>query len=174
MLEGIQSFDLVTFRWCQRRRRLTLLGLIARGVSRSADGWLYALLPLLYFACYGRDVLGIIRLGVAAFAMERVIYFVLKNTLRRRRPAEYLPDFRSIVQASDRFSLPSGHTSGAFLFAALCSLEFGAPAALILYPWACLVGASRVVLGVHFPSDIVAGAVLGSTLLPVAARVLLA
>jgi undecaprenyl-diphosphatase len=164
MLAGIQNVDLATFRWCQSRRRLAVLARVARLISRSADGWLYLLLPLLYVAWQGSAALDIVALAAIAYACERACYFVLKNTCRRRRPAELLPDFHSFVMASDRFSFPSGHTSGAFMFAALCTHEFGSIAALILYPWAMLVGASRVVLGVHFPSDIVAGAMLGSSL----------
>jgi undecaprenyl-diphosphatase len=43
---------------------------------------------------------------------------------------------------------------------------------MLLYPWACAVGASRVILGVHFPTDIVAGAALGSSILLATRQVL--
>ena len=165
LLAGIQKLDLLTFGWCHARRRIGVLAAGARRVSRSADGWLYLLFPLLYSLMYGADAKAFVSLAALAFALERAVYAVLKNTCRRRRPPDFIPDFRSFVTPGDTFSFPSGHTSAAFLFAGLCAGEFGLWAAMLLYPWAALGGVSRVLLGVHFPSDIVAGALLGSGLL---------
>lgn len=165
MLARIRDVDFATFAWCHRKPADSPLFAVARRISRSADGWLYLALPLVYFLYATPVALRFAILSAWAFTAERSVYFVLKNTCRRRRPPEVLPGFRSLVVASDRFSFPSGHTSAAFLFAGLCSLEFGVWAGVLLYPWAVCVGASRVLLGVHFPSDTVAGALLGSCLL---------
>ena len=98
-----------------------------------------------------------------ALAIERPVYLAMKNGFKRRRPPEVIPGFTGFIEASDRFSFPSGHTSAAFLFATLyCSLVTVAMAPLV-YTWAILVGLSRVFLGVHFPTDIVIGAMLGTT-----------
>lgn len=96
-----------------------------------------------------------------AFTIERAVYFVLKNGFRRNRPQDSLDDFVSYITPHDRFSLPSGHTSAAFLTATM--LTFLAPLwAILFYAWASLVGTSRVMIGVHFPGDVVIGALLGS------------
>ncbi|MEM1153231.1 MAG: phosphatase PAP2 family protein, partial [Pseudomonadota bacterium] len=95
--------------------------------------------------------------------VERALYLMLKGTLKRRRPASAIPGFSSVIIASDKFSFPSGHASAAFLFATCIYGIFGAPA-LVTYLWACAVAVSRVLLGVHFPGDIVAGAVMGSSI----------
>lgn len=71
-----------------------------------------------------------------------------------------MPSFEALIKPSDQFSFPSGHTMAAFLLATLVHLSFDA-SAVGVYLWAILVGCSRVVLGVHFPSDVVAGAVIG-------------
>lgn len=173
LLAGIQRLDLLTFGWCHTRARIDALARVARRVSRSADGWLYLLLPLLYTLSQGGGARSFVTAAAVAFALERTLYALLKNTCRRRRPPDFIPHFRSFVTPGDTFSFPSGHTSAAFLFAGLCAEEFGLWAAALLYPWAALVGVSRVLLGVHFPSDIVAGALLGSSLL-LASRELLA
>ncbi|HKK23438.1 MAG TPA: phosphatase PAP2 family protein, partial [Pseudohaliea sp.] len=160
MLDDIQLID---------RRLLLLLrqseswlAQHARSVSRTADGHLYVILPLLLamLSGAGNRFLPVI---AAAFAAERVLYWVLKNTLRRKRPAQALPGFESTIIAADEFSFPSGHTSAAFLFATLLCLHFG-PLALPTYGWAMAVGMSRVCLGVHFPTDTLVGAALGAGL----------
>jgi len=165
LLQNIHRLDLIAFGWCHRRNAEAVVFVAARWISRSADGWLYLLLALLFPASGAIDAMAFVTLGCQAFTLERTAYLLTKNTCRRRRPPDILPGFRSLVIASDRFSFPSGHTSAAFLFAGLCTLEFGPWAAALLYPWACCVGASRVFLGVHFPSDTAAGALLGSSLL---------
>jgi undecaprenyl-diphosphatase len=129
-------------------------------ISSSGDGLLYLILPLLYWSLTPVQGRTFFMLAGSAFTVERIIYYVLKKNLKRRRPPSALPGIKSLVTPSDEFSFPSGHTSGAFLFTTLCILWFGVMA-LPLYAWATLVGFSRVLLGVHFPGDIVAGAGIG-------------
>lgn len=138
------------------------LALHSRAISRTADGQLYVVLGLAASLAVPESF-AFISTVVLAFALERSLYWLLKNSLRRRRPADALPGFRSLIRASDEFSFPSGHTSAAFLFVSLMLLQFG-PLALPLYLWAVAVGCSRVYLGVHFPTDTVVGAVLGTSI----------
>lgn len=138
------------------------LSLHSRTISRTADGHLYLVSAafLYLFTQSGAALAGVLTL---AFLLERTLYWLLKNSLRRKRPADAMPHFQSRIIASDEFSFPSGHTSAAFLFATVMSLHFG-PVALALYLWAAAVGSSRVFLGVHFPTDTVIGALLGTTI----------
>lgn len=157
LLEDLHNYDVITFSWCLRRRHRQPLTLISRWVSKTADGHLYILagLGLLLAQAYP-----LFMLVLVAFATERGCYYVLKSHFRRNRPPQAIPGFQSVVQPADQFSFPSGHTSAAFLMATL--LQYLLPGAgWILYPWACTVGMSRVLLGVHFPTDTVAGALLG-------------
>ncbi|QIZ85729.1 phosphatase PAP2 family protein [Bermanella marisrubri] len=149
--------------WCGRYRVYPLFMRLIRMISRSGDGYTQIILPLSLFLVAPILAHQFILLVLTAFAIERPLYFVLKNILKRRRPPEVVPDFTSIIRASDQFSFPSGHTMAAFLLAGLCVSQFGA-VAWPIYIWASLVGFSRVMLGVHFPSDILAGACLGSSI----------
>jgi len=162
LLGMLHSYDLRLLRKIFRQgERLALIPL-ARALSRSGDGYLHLLLPLLVWAILPEAAATFAALLVLALALERALYFVLKNSLRRRRPQDAVPGFRSLITASDQFSFPSGHTSAAFLLATCLLLVFGGPVAA-MYLWAIGVGLSRVLLGVHFPGDILAGATMGSS-----------
>lgn len=135
----------------------------ARWVTWTGDGPLYALVPLaLAVLDLGRAPV-LLAACAAAFTVERALYAALKHTLRRPRPFERIEGVRAMVTPPDRFSFPSGHTSAAFLVAILAgSLH---PAASIpLLAWAAAVGVSRLCLAVHYPSDVLAGALLGGVI----------
>ena len=87
----------------------------------------------------------------------------MKNGLKRRRPANIVSNYQSIIEAGDEFSFPSGHTSAAFLMVTLLVLFYG-PIFATFYLWAGSVALSRLVLGVHFPTDVLVGSLLGSSI----------
>ena len=128
---------------------------ISRVISRTGDGPLYAVLAALLW-WQGEAQREVVQVALLAFAAELPLYLLLKNALRRQRPVG-LPVF---ITPSDRYSLPSGHTAAAFLMATVLAASFPLWAPL-LFLWAILVGASRLLLGVHYLSDLVAGALLG-------------
>lgn len=162
ILKSIQQFDTRTFLAVNRQPSASLFARIALVVSATADGWFYALLVPVLLLARPDTAREMLQLSLAAFVFERSCYFVLKNTFRRNRPQQALAGFTAAIKPSDRFSLPSGHTSAAFLFVTLLCV-FVSPLLSPLYLWAAAVGASRVILGVHFPSDIVMGAALGTS-----------
>lgn len=162
LLQHITRLDLASLSLLSRHPRLGLLQQHARLISCSADGWWYCLaMPALILLFEPSRAPTLALWALAGFALERVQYFVLKRTFRRSRPAQCIPGFRACIVPADRFSLPSGHSSAAFFVATFLSLGLS-PLCLLAYPWAASVAASRVVLGVHFPSDTVLGAALGS------------
>lgn len=131
-------------------------------VSKSADGPLYLVLAaLLYWRGEQADLafVGMLALG---FAIELPSYLILKNLFRRQRPAVALAGrIQAHIEPSDRFSLPSGHTAGAFVLVSCVAVLAPVWLPLVL-AWGLMVGMSRVLLGVHFPGDILAGMLLGS------------
>lgn len=161
MFDNIFQYDLRLLLWCRKSHFYPHFIFAIRILSRTGDGYMQVLLPLCYALLAPEDGRAFFYLVAFAFAIERPLYFVLKNVLKRRRPPEVVDDFTSVINASDQFSFPSGHTMAAFLLATLCVMHIGAMATP-LYFWATGVAISRVVLGVHFPSDTIAGAALGS------------
>lgn len=163
LLQNLHQYDLRVMLWCAQSRNHNLLVQVAKQVSRTGDGWLQLIFPLGLILFSVDDSLLFFKMLIVGFLIERPLYWVLKNSLKRRRPPEAIPCFQSVITASDKFSFPSGHTAAAFLLATLVLLVYGT-AAWVLLPWAVCVGASRIVLGVHFPGDIIAGAILGTSI----------
>ncbi|KAA0874491.1 phosphatase PAP2 family protein [Nitrincola tapanii] len=160
-LERLTAADTRIFFWISGYRHRPLIGLTSRFCSRAGDGFLYAILGVLL--ALHEEALGwlFLQTGLLAYALELPAYLLLKNTIQRDRPCDRHQDFQALIRPSDRFSFPSGHAAAAFVFATLISVVYPDWTWLALgFAWA--VGCSRVLLGVHYPSDILAGALLGS------------
>jgi len=159
LLLSIHKCDVFMFTWLINVKMHGQLSKMCRYLSKTGDGQLYTLIIIVSYLSEGFDNL-FLQSILLAFLIERPAYFILKNGFKRNRPEAALKNFRSIITPSDKFSFPSGHTSAAFMMATIVAYFF--PIIMIpLYCWAALVGFSRVVLGVHFPTDTLMGVALG-------------
>ena len=98
----------------------------------------------------------------ATMLTAALITNIIKYSVNRPRPFETYPDIEKVARAGSP-SFPSGHTSNAFSLATSLSLSY--PKWYIIVPsylWAATVAYSRMDLGVHYPSDIIIGAVIGA------------
>ena len=129
--------------------------------TRGGDGWLwYALgVAILLFGGEQRfEALG----GAAISATLSVLVFLwLKRFAGRPRPCE--PHCWATLLPPDQFSFPSGHTMTAFAVAIPLALFYPALTAAVLF-CAFSIGMSRILLGMHFLSDVIAGALIGTGL----------
>ena len=97
---------------------------------------------------------------VEAEAVSLGIFVGMKTAFARPRPYVTYPDLRTPRGPAPMDSFPSGHAATAFAGATAIALE--QPAwAVPAYGWAALVGYSRMYTGVHYPSDVLAGAAVG-------------
>jgi len=129
-------------------------------VSRLADGviWyvLMAVLPWIDSVNGRACALQMLAIGL----INLVLYLRVKRRIGRPRPFVACPDIRACTRALDPFSFPSGHTLHAFAYALLLTYHYPFVAPLV-WSFASLVALSRVVLGMHYPSDVLAGALAG-------------
>ena len=162
LLKRIEHWDQVSF--CRLFSKSASRPMFALSFwwSKTADGPLYLLIALLLLSFEVTGAEHFTQLVLAAFTLELPLYLLLKNGIKRARPSDVLQGaINAHITPSDRFSLPSGHTAGAFLFALAIIIYFPSFSAIALL-WAAGIGLSRIMLGVHFPLDVIAGALLGS------------
>lgn len=134
-----------------------------RVASRLGDGVIWyamlALLPLLYGPEAIRPVVIMAIVGILGVAL----YKALKQVFVRERPFITHASISLAAAPLDRYSFPSGHTLHAVSFTWQAVAHFP-ELGWVLVPLASLIAASRVVLGLHYPTDVIAGATIGFAL----------
>jgi len=129
-------------------------------VSRLGDGIFWYLLMAVLPILYGRAGLEAALHMLAVGFVSLVVYKLLKQLTGRRRPCDQFDDVGRHAPMLDLYSFPSGHTMHAVGFTAVL-LAYFPDLGLVVTPFVFLVASSRVVLGLHYPSDVVVGAVIG-------------
>ena len=161
---ALNRLDRVELAACRRFNgivRRASLHTLFRVASRLGDGVLwYTLLGVLALGFGPSGRFTAIQCALSG-GLGLVVYRYLKNLLVRERPYMTHAAIVCAGRPLDRFSFPSGHTLHATGFS-LIAIDAFPVLAIVLVPAAVLIALSRVVLGLHYPSDVLAGAVLGA------------
>ncbi|GAA3957648.1 phosphatase PAP2 family protein [Allohahella marinimesophila] len=129
-------------------------------ISRLGDGAAWFTLLLLLPVFYGVTGLQVSASMALTGLVCTLIYKTLKSSLIRTRPFLNSPDILCGTAPLDRYSFPSGHTMHAVCFSVMV-IHFCPIFALVVVPFTVLIALSRVVLGLHYPTDVIVGALLG-------------
>ncbi len=133
-------------------------------------GGLWALVAILLLLAPRTRCIGV--QAVASLASSGLFCnIILKNWIGRTRPYEIIPELTVLVSPQSDFSFPSGHAASAFAVAVVLFVRlpkrYGIPALVL----ASLISFSRLYIGVHYPSDVLAGILLGTTLALLSCRI---
>ncbi len=131
--------------------------------TRGGDGWLWYAMGLFILVLGGACRFRALAAAGLAEAVGAALFLKLKKVTGRRRPGTFEPHCWAKLLPPDQFSFPSGHTITAFAVALSLSLFYPNLAIGLLFCAVC-VAASRILLGMHFLSDVLAGAAIGSAL----------
>ena len=134
---------------------------IAGAATRLGNGALYPILTLFLLAARIENALRFTATAAMSLLVAFTIYPALKRYLGRARPCDYDPSLARGAEPMDQYSCPSGHAMTAAAFAV--PLLFAAPSAAPLAFAVCAIMSwSRVALGHHYVSDVLAGTILGA------------
>ena len=175
-MRPLPSLEPVRFRdtgWCLRANRWgegTVVRRFFTAISRLGDGvfW-YALMATLVLFDGMEGLVASAHLA-ATGVIALTLYKLLKRWTRRPRPFASDVRIRAWVAPLDEFSFPSGHTLHAVAFS-IVAISHYPTLSWLLVPFTACVALSRVILGLHYPSDVLAALAMGSALAAVSLKV---
>lgn len=159
-LQGIPAFDAAVMEFVQNHMHNAVTDAVFPVLTYLGEAgavWIVLALVLLFFRRTRTTGVLVLAAMLLTFLTGELL---LKNIVCRPRPCNAFPDVAMLIPRPDSFSFPSGHSGSSFTAATMLFLRHRKPgiAALVL---AALIAFSRVFLFVHYPTDILAGALLG-------------
>ena len=131
--------------------------------TRAGDGWLWYALSAVMLAFGGHTRWAALAATATACLTGILMFLSLKRLGGRKRPNVLFPHCWATLLPPDQFSFPSGHTITAFAFALTVGGFYPLFLGALLF-CAFSIATSRIILGMHFLSDVLAGALLGAGL----------
>ena len=155
-----EAFDLPILLWLQEHFRTGVLARILEGITFFGDKWWFWLGICAVLFIIPRTRYMAIPAAISFCITIGINSFFLKNIIGRVRPFVYTDLIVPAVEKlPDGFSFPSGHTASAFAVALVllwADKRIGIPAVI----FAAIMGFSRIALGVHYPTDVIAAFLL--------------
>ncbi|MDD6304870.1 MAG: phosphatase PAP2 family protein [Lachnospiraceae bacterium] len=162
MLQYLMEMEQNILLFVQNNIRNDFLDPIVIFITKLGNGGAIWLLLAVALLCFKKTRKTGVLVLVALAGSLLINNMILKNLVARTRPYDVIPGLTSLIGAQGDFSFPSGHTGSSFAAAVVlfCRLpkKYGIPAMIL----AVLISLSRIYVGVHYPTDVLAGALIGT------------
>ncbi len=161
-MDAILEWDASILLWIQENMRTDLMTTIMKAITRLGDaGSLWVVLSIVLLVINKTRKVG------AASAVSLILTFVvvnvgIKNLVARTRPYEVIDGLVSLVGKQSDFSFPSGHSAHAFAVGVVILIMMPRKIGVPIFVISVLMAFSRLYVGVHYPTDVIAGAFLGT------------
>ena len=162
-MQKFNDWDIDLCQSCNDLSRNLSLRKIFKLVSRLGDGVFWYMLMAVLLLRYQAEALPAVLHMLAVAVAGTLIYKLIKSKTLRPRPFNVYPSIVCNGHPLDQYSFPSGHTLHAVAFSMVAVAYFPALIWLVL-PFTVLVALSRPILGLHYPSDVLMGALIGALL----------
>lgn len=160
-LQQIKTWDAELCAFCNRRSRNFTVRNLFRIASRLGDGMFWYTLMIVLLLEDGAAAVPAVLHMIAVGIVGTASYKFIKGKTLRPRPFNVYPAIKCVGKTLDQFSFPSGHTMHAVGFS-IVAVSYYPVMFWLVWPFALLVALSRPILGLHYPSDVLAGAALGA------------
>ena len=159
--QGLIEFEGSILLWIQNNLRSDFLDPIMKAITMLGDkGMIWILITLALLILRRTRPLGVI-CAVSMVIGLVITNLIIKNWVARVRPYELIQGLECIVKKADDWSFPSGHTTNslacAWVMFRRAPKKWGVPALIL----AILISLSRLYVGIHYPTDVLGGAVIG-------------
>ncbi len=146
--------------YIQDHLRFEALNPVMTSITKLGDAGIFWILLTLILLLFKRTR----KIGIAAVCsliLQALIIFVLKNAVMRVRPYDAIEGLIPLVKKLSDFSFPSGHSGASFAVAVVCLKKLPKKYGIPLLVLACLIALSRMYVGVHYPTDVLVGTLIG-------------
>lgn len=161
ILEKIYEIDHAILLYIQENIRVDVLNPIMQGISLSVNlGLLWVLIGLLLLCFKKTRLIGAVVLSslLVGLCINNVL---IKHLVARARPYDTYSDLFPIIAKPSDTSFASGHTTASFAAAGVLVRFLNKPLCTVVVGYAVLVGFSRLYVGVHYPTDVLCGCIIG-------------
>ncbi len=164
MLEWIQNWDGGVLLWIQENLRTDALTVVMKAVSFFGNYGIGMIIIAVIFIILKRTRRTGANIGLAMGLGAFVVNLIIKPFVMRPRPYVTMEELKPLVkEMKDPHSFPSGHTQAAFALAvSMCLVLRKKIVSILALAFAVLMGFSRLYVGAHYPSDVIAGALIGT------------
>lgn len=172
MWDAITNLDGAILLWIQQYIRNDYLTPVMKFITHLGDGGQIWILLTLLFLVIARTRKTGIMMVFSLLGSLLINNIILKNLVARIRPYEVVEGLERIIEAQRDLSFPSGHTGSSFAAAVViyctCPKKIGVPAMILAF----LIAFSRLYVGVHYPTDVLVGALTGTAVALLVQRII--